>query len=38
VNRTLDAIYQNLSRIHRQLRRCIEHQLGVADRQSQRET
>ncbi|HTU17615.1 MAG TPA: sigma-70 family RNA polymerase sigma factor [Gemmataceae bacterium] len=32
VHRSVDAIYQNLSRIHRQLRQCIERELGIADR------
>jgi RNA polymerase sigma-70 factor (ECF subfamily) len=38
VKRTVDAIYQNLSRIHRQLRQCIERQLGIADQPSLGET
>lgn len=29
LNRTVDAIYQTLSRLHRQLRKCIESRLAV---------
>lgn len=32
LGRTVDAIYQNLSRIHRQLRECIEQRLKRAER------
>jgi RNA polymerase sigma-70 factor, ECF subfamily len=34
LGRTVDAIYQNLSRIHRQLRQCVERQLKGADQPS----
>jgi RNA polymerase sigma-70 factor (ECF subfamily) len=34
LGRTVDAIYQNLSRIHRQLRECIERQLNAPPRPS----
>ncbi len=31
LGRTVDAVYQNLSRIHRQLRQCVERQLQSAE-------
>lgn len=34
LKRSVDAVYQNLSRIHRQLRECIERRLKAADPQS----
>ena len=34
LGRTVDAVYQNLSRTHRQLRQCIERQLKAAGSQS----
>jgi RNA polymerase sigma-70 factor (ECF subfamily) len=34
LGRSVDAIYQNLSRIHRQLRQCVERQLKGADQPS----
>lgn len=33
LGRTIDAIYQSLSRIHRQLRQCVERQLREVDQQ-----
>lgn len=34
LRRSVDAVYQNLSRVHRQLRQCVERQLKSADPQS----
>jgi RNA polymerase sigma-70 factor (ECF subfamily) len=31
LGRSVDAVYQNLSRIHRQLRQCVERQLSAAE-------